>query len=127
MKASLRIAAGMAEWPALTAWLDAQVEAFGLEGAQAYALRLCIEELAGNVVMHGAAEALQVTLDTPPLRLLIEDDGPAFDPVAVPMPALPGSLEEARAGGLGLLLTRHYAQGLDYARDGGWNRVSVRL
>lgn len=127
MTSTLRLRADIAELPRLTEWIDARVAALALDDRQAYALRLCIEELAGNVLQHGAANALQVTLRAPPLCLLVEDDGPAFDPLAVAAPTLPGNLDAATPGGLGLLLTRHYSRDLAYARHGGWNRVSVRL
>jgi len=127
MKAALRLRAEMAELPRLTAWLDEQVTAFGLDDRAAYALRLCVDELAGNVLLHAGSAALHVSLETPPLRLTIEDDGPEFDPTTVADPALPASLDEARLGGLGLLLTRRFSRALDYTRHDGWNRVTVAL
>ena len=127
MGSALQLRAELAELPRLNAWVDDRVAALAPSDAEAYALRLCVEELAGNVLLHGAAAALRVTVDGPPLRLLVEDDGPGFDPRAVPKPVLPGSLDEAQPGGLGLLLTRHYASGLTYERVGGWNRVQVAL
>ena len=81
MRATLRLRAELAALPALSQWVDAQVA--GLDAHQAYALRLCVEELAGNVLLHGAAGTLQVIVDGPPLSLVVEDDGPAFDPSAV--------------------------------------------
>ena len=127
MKATLRLRPEWAGLPRMTAWVDAQVAAFGVEGRQAYALLLCIEELAGNVLLHGDADTLQLTLDAPPLQLVIEDDGAPFDPTAAPGPALPASLDAARQGGRGLLLTRRYSRALDYVRAEGWNRVTVTL
>lgn len=127
MPAALQLRADMAQLGRLTEWVDGRVAALALDERQAYALRLCIEELAGNVLLHAGADALRVTVDGPPLQLVVEDDGPEFDPSAVPEPALPGSLDEAGVGGLGLLLTRRYSRGLAYARQAGWNRVSVTL
>ncbi len=127
MKATLRLRAEMAELERLSEWVDAQVAAFGLDDHTAYALRLCIEELAGNVLLHAGAAALHISLEAPPLTLLIEDDGPRFDPSALAEPSLPVSLDDARPGGLGLLLTRRYARAMAYERDGGSNRVTVSL
>ena len=123
MRATLRLRAELAALPALSQWVDAQVA--GLDAHQAYALRLCVEELAGNVLLHGAAGTLQVIVDGPPLSLVVEDDGPAFDPSAVTSPSLPTSLDEARPGGLGLLLARRYSRTMAYARAGGWNRLEL--
>lgn len=127
MQAALDLRADFAELDRLTAWVDAQVPAFGLDDHAAYALRLCIEELVGNVLLHSGAKALRVGLTAPPLTLAVEDDGRAFDPRGIAEPALPQSLEEAGVGGLGLMLTRRYSQGMDVAREGGWNRLTVTL
>ena len=125
MPAALLLSAEMAELPRLAEWLDGRIDALGLDDRQAYAVRLCIDELAGNVLMHSGAQSLRVTIEAPPLTLLIEDDGPAFDPRGVAEPALPASLDDARPGGLGLMLARRWSQGLDHARVDGWNRVTV--
>ena len=81
--------------------------ALGLDAAADYALRLCVEEAAANVVMHGTAGeggdadfvALRVEPAPDTLRVTIEDRCGAFDPLRVPAPATPQSLEEARVGG----------------------------
>lgn len=127
MRAALRLRAEMAELPRLTEWLDGQVTAFRLHDHQAYALRLCVEELAGNVLLHAGAQALHISVTAPPLSLLVEDDGPPFDPTAMPAPALPTHLDDARPGGLGLLLARRYSNTMAYKWDNGWNRVTVQL
>lgn len=125
--AALLMRADFAEIGQLTEWLDGRLAMLGLDERQAYALRLCVDELAGNVLLHSRADALRVTVDAAPLTLLVEDDGPEFDPRGVADPKLPRSLDEAQPGGLGLLLTRRYSRGLDYRRADGWNRVTVTL
>ena len=60
--------------------------------------------------------------------LTFEDGGVAFDPVAVSDPELPGSIQEAKIGGLGLMLVRKAAADMRYERTPeGRNRLSVTL
>lgn len=123
--ASLRLEAGMAELPRLGAWLDGQVAALGLTGRPEYALRLCVEELVANVLLHAGATALTLSLAGPPLMLLLEDDGGAFDPTQVAEPELAGSLEAAATGGRGIALARRYSGAWTHARRDGLNRLTV--
>jgi len=57
-----------------------------------------------NVVMHGSPRAGCAcrgvsTLQDGRLTLMIEDDGPSFDPLSLPAPDVTASLEERRVGG----------------------------
>ncbi|GAC1453150.1 MAG: hypothetical protein PVS2B3_07370 [Steroidobacteraceae bacterium] len=105
-----------------------------LAGAARYNTELVFEELVANIVSHGAADGreldVRVTLETRAevIILTFEDDGAPFDPRGRPDPAPARSLEEARVGGFGLMLVRHAARSLDYARTAeGRNRLTVSL
>jgi anti-sigma regulatory factor (Ser/Thr protein kinase) len=114
-------------------WVDGVAAALGLDATADYAMRLCIEEAAANVVMHGVAgpadDADSVVLRVEPLagalRVVVEDRCAAFDPLGVPPPAPPSSLGEARIGGLGIHLMRQYAQSMEYERAGNVNRLTM--
>ena len=54
---TLRIERSMAGLEQLGGWVDKVAAALGLDKAADYALRLCLEEAAANVVMHGTAGA----------------------------------------------------------------------
>lgn len=96
---------------------------------------LLLEELATNVVNHGAVidpEAQFVVSlaveDGGGCHLVFEDPGRPFDPVGAVLPVHPARLEEARIGGLGLVLLRRMARDLAHvALPGGGNRLSFRL
>ena len=100
-----------------------------------YALRLCLEEAAANVVMHGVAEAaadadcvlLKVEPAADALRVTVEDRCDAFDPLDVAAPAPPINLEDARIGGLGIHLMRQYTKAMEYARVDGANRLTLTI
>ncbi len=135
---TLRIERSMAGLEQLGDWVDTVAAAYGLGKEADYALRLCVEEAAANVVMHGAAGpeteadgvglvALRVEPAQDTLRVTVEDRCGAFDPLHVPPPATPSNLEEARVGGLGIHLMRQYARTLDYARVDGVNRLTLTI
>jgi serine/threonine-protein kinase RsbW len=132
---TLRIERSMAGLEKLGGWVDTVAAALGLDKSADYALRLCLEEAAANVVMHGTGcaggggdfIALRVAPAADALRVTIEDHCGAFDPLQVPAPKPPASLGEARVGGLGIHLMREYSRAIDYARVDGMNRLTLTI
>ena len=57
----------------------------------------------------------------------MRDNGPAFDPATAPPRPDGAALEQERPGGLGLVLLRRYARGLDYTRLPGGNRLRLAV
>jgi anti-sigma regulatory factor (Ser/Thr protein kinase) len=110
------------------------LESRGVTPPVRYRVRLVIEELLTNLVMHGRFAGppppgrVAATLVTDGVRLVIEDAAAPFDPRATPDPAGPPRLEEDAVGGLGLPLVRRMAQILAYDRaEDGWNRTEVMV
>lgn len=94
---------------------------------------LLLEELVANVISHGElaapkSAALSLEAEIEPdgaCRLTFEDPGRPFDPVSAGLPGQPSRLEEARIGGLGLVLLRRMARELIYLRlPDGRNRLT---
>jgi anti-sigma regulatory factor (Ser/Thr protein kinase) len=99
-----------------------------------YRVRLVLEELLTNLVMHGrfprgrapARVALEVTEGE--VEVTIEDAAEPFDPRGAADPALPPSLDDDRLGGLGLALVRRMADIRAYGRGaGGVNLTRLRV
>lgn len=95
---------------------------------------LLFEEAVLNSLRHGFPAglpgAVDVLAETLPggCRLVFEDAGRPFDPTALPAPAAPQGLGQARIGGLGLPLLRRLSHGLRYERlPEGRNRLSLSL
>jgi anti-sigma regulatory factor (Ser/Thr protein kinase) len=108
------------------------LEELALPARTAYALQLCIEEMVGNILLHGRREdggAITIELEilTGPLRLVVRDDAAAFDPTAQPEPAPADDIHSAEIGGRGLPLVRRFSAGMLYERAGALNRVEIRL
>ena len=98
----------------------------GLADDKTYALDLCLVELVTNIVDHayrGKPGEIQLELDlgAEDAVLSILDRGPAFDPLSVPPPAIPTSVENAQIGGYGIHLVRSSASGCRYERRDGRN------
>jgi len=115
--------------PALGAYVLAYAEAAGLEEARSYRLRLAVEEIGTNAVVHGFQQAKQEGLfvitghtDDKALTIVFEDDGPPYDPRQAPLPAdLDQPLNERPEGGLGVYLALTGVDEYDYERSGDTN------
>ena len=59
------------------------------------------------------------------VSLEIEDDGRPFDPLQTAAEPSAKSLEEARIGGWGIGIVRHFADELQYRRVDARNRLTV--
>jgi len=94
-----------------------------------YKAELVLEEVLSNIVRHGRAGqiALHARLPLGELRLLFEDDGPAFDPTAQPAPAAAADALSAATGGRGVALVMHFARSISYAHAEGLNRLTVSI
>ena len=110
-----------------SAWARELAGKLGLSEERIAALDMCITELVSNVVDHSYRERpgeirLELDLGPPEAAILtVIDDGPAFDPLSVPAPVIPTSLEDAQVGGLGVHLVRSYADACEYRRHDGRN------
>jgi len=87
-----------------------------------FAIRLAIEEALVNAIKHGNGSdptkkvRIDYSVDTEKIHIRIEDEGPGFDPTAVPDPTDPEFLE--RPCGRGLMLMRHYMSFVEFCGRG---------
>jgi serine/threonine-protein kinase RsbW len=110
---------------------SAAVEA-GLTKKGAYDLRLAVDEIVTNIIVHGYKEAdltgdLTVTaeVDDEHLTIALEDSAAAFDPTqthTAARDALDQPLEERAVGGLGVYLALSSVDEFVYQRVGDRNR-----
>ncbi|WP_251049870.1 MULTISPECIES: anti-sigma regulatory factor [unclassified Streptomyces] len=118
-----------------TIWALGEIAAFvlrlaaagGLDKGAAYRLRLAVDELATNIVMHGyrgGGGRITVRGRSGPagVQIAIEDTAPAFDPVEGCLPPVPGlPPERRRVGGLGIHLALTSVDEFSYTRRNGRN------
>ncbi len=111
--------------------LAAAAEA-GLDKKRSYALRLAVDEIATNSIVHGYEQAglegtlsVRADVDEQALTITLEDSGAAFDPTTVRPPTeedLSRPLEERPIGGLGVYLAIQGTDEFSYKRIGKRNR-----
>lgn len=115
-------------------WLETLAGQGGWSTKAHFALSLCLDEAMTNIISYGStAEGAKahISLSCGPtargVGLLLRDSGRAFDPTAREPGVLANSLEEARIGGHGLRLMRHYLSLLAYRREDGLNLLWLEL
>jgi serine/threonine-protein kinase RsbW len=131
MKQHTSVPSDAAQLPQLTQFLQQFWSAAGLPPAEAMTFELALEEIFMNVVMHGSPEGrvpqvgVSLALSDGTLTLIIEDDGPSFDPLSLQAPDVTASLEDRRVGGLGVYLVRQMMDSVSYQRRGEHNQLSM--
>lgn len=117
----------------LIAELDAGLAGQGLPATLMHDLHLVVEEVACNVLDHGASDLDPPTLDVEArvdgrlLTLVFRDNGRPFDPLDQPPPDLDADICDRPIGGLGVHLIRQLAEELAYAREPDANVLRVVL
>jgi serine/threonine-protein kinase RsbW len=92
-----------------------------------FGVHLAVEEAMMNAIKHGnqldpsKSVVVDYRLNRTDLEIVVEDEGPGFDPDAVPDPTLEENLE--LPSGRGLMLMRTFMGKVDYNEKG--NRVAM--
>jgi serine/threonine-protein kinase RsbW len=99
-----------------------QVQVCGYDARAQFAIRLALDEAACNAMRHGNAgdPALHVTFEwqitDEQVTISVADEGPGFDPDAVPDPTAEENL--TRPCGRGVMLMRQYMTDVSYSDQG---------
>lgn len=118
--------------------LDGMQARLGISDACCLALRLVLEELVTNSIMHGQPTAdrdgsetgihVDFHIEDQFLIFRYVDHGSPFDPRAdLPRDAREDHLDDRPDGQLGWALILHYCDLLDYQRASGQNRMLLRF
>jgi serine/threonine-protein kinase RsbW len=125
------VPADAAQLPALAQFLQGFWTVQNLPPAQALTFELALEEVFLNVVLHGTPAGpvarIEVTLALVGngLTMTVEDNGPHFDPTALPAPDVTASAASRPIGGLGVFLVRQMMDSVSYERVGERNRLQM--
>lgn len=117
----------------MTEWLQAACSGEGIDHGLLESLDLCANELVTNIISYAYDDdqrhRIELELNKTALgaRLTVIDDGRPFNILEAPEHIQPGSLEQARIGGLGILLVRKISASCSYRRDAGRNVVALDL
>jgi len=101
----------------------------GFDDHELHRIRLAVDELATNIVLHGYEEAglsgeLQISAqyDEEQLVITLEDTGEGYDPRHTPPPDLTSPVEKRPLGGLGVYLALWALDQFDYEQQKNRNR-----
>jgi anti-sigma regulatory factor (Ser/Thr protein kinase) len=123
---------------AIDRWVEQVAARWGESERTAFRARVCIAELATNVVEHGIAQPgddrIMVTLQHFGDGIGVEflDSRGPFDPTAHALAAEADaakatSIETVSPGGYGLMLVRAYGSDIAYSHDGRGNRITLKI
>jgi len=90
-------------------------------------VRLAVEEAVSNTIRHGYEDRrahrirIRAAMKDGELRLEIEDDARAFNPLEALLPELDLPVEQKPIGGLGITLIRAVMDRVEYRRSRGKN------
>ncbi|MDE0306284.1 MAG: ATP-binding protein [Albidovulum sp.] len=127
---SIDLSPDAAEIERINSELDTVGQAEDWPMAFDYNIRLVIEELFMNIVMHGAKNdkcEIELSLESYSeiVKITIIDNGVAFNPLTdSSAPDLESDLSERAIGGLGVHLIRNLVDDIDYKRVSGRNSIS---
>lgn len=127
---ALMVPATLDSLAAVGRYVMSAAESAAVDRKRAYRLRLAVDEIVTNIIVHGYQEAgiqghiaLWTTVDPQFLTVVVEDTGNAFDPRQVPEPtSLEDALEDRDIGGLGVYLAMRGVDEFQYERVDGRNR-----
>ncbi|MEA5423543.1 ATP-binding protein [Synechococcus sp. CCY9202] len=132
---ALEIGADPLEFRRASAWLQQSGAALAMPEEQIDRLELCLNEVLANLVEHGGEAAAQhpIQLRLQALQptgacgaeLVVSDRGAPFDSSQASSKPIPGSLEEATPGGLGLRLVKAFSDEMSYRMLDGHNELRI--
>ena len=113
----------------IDAWVESVAVESGATERAAFMVRLCIAELAANVLEHSVSQStsdhIVITIKHLADGIGIEflDSRGVFDPTSKPLV----EPDPSNGGGRGLVLLQAYADELTYTHDGSYNRVKFKI
>jgi serine/threonine-protein kinase RsbW len=106
----------------------------GLEKRASYRLRLAVDEIATNIIVHGYANAehqgmleIRADIDDKALTIVIDDTGVTYDPRQAPTPDINLPLDQRPIGGLGVYLAMRNVDEFVYEHLGDRNRSIFKM
>jgi serine/threonine-protein kinase RsbW len=132
MRASIALRADHSELVRLQAFADEFARGCDVPDDERSRLLIILEELLINAVTHGCRLegaggeiAVALGLRGNHLRITFIDDGPAFDPLAVPELELDAADRSRVVGGLGIHIVCSLVHRARYRRKGGFNYLHL--
>lgn len=90
-------------------------------------VNLIVEEIFVNIVSYSKAEFVTVNVEynSPTLTIEFIDNGEEFNILLQEDPDLPDNIDDAKIGGLGILLAKELSDEIDYHYVNGENHLKI--
>jgi sigma-B regulation protein RsbU (phosphoserine phosphatase) len=127
LKLELRLKNDVAELPRVQNECESYLTARGIPTKIIRRLLIAFDELLSNIISYAyrtpGEHDIELTLehDTDQLRILLQDDGIPFNPLAQRPPDTDASVDDREIGGLGIHLVRNMLDEVQYERRGDQN------
>ncbi len=116
--------ADTAALPGLIEAIEAWLETAGLPMSEAARLMIALDEVLSNIAKYGEGMmSVAIEIDGNRIEATIADDGPRFDPLALPPPDTGLDIDDRAIGGLGIHLVREMMDDVAYSYENGRNRL----
>ena len=121
----------LAEIPRLADFVDAYCAVLPATQKDLLALQLSLEEIVTNVINHGYTDGQPHTFTVAfsvtdhRITVVVDDDAPAYDPLARPEVDTSLPLEDRPIGGLGVHLVKKLMTSARYERRDGHNVLTL--
>ena len=129
----LTLEATLENIPAVTGFVDAELEALDCPMKAQMQIDVAIDELFSNIARYAydpetGPATVRVEVEREPLSVIITfiDHGKPFDPLSAKEPDVTASAEEREIGGLGLFLVRRTMDEVSYRREADRNILTIR-
>ncbi len=88
---------------------------------------LIVEEIFVNIVNYSKTDFIKVNVEfeNPTLTIEFIDNGIEFNPLIKEDPKMPETIDDTPIGGLGIYLTKEFADKIDYNRVNGENHLKI--
>ena len=119
----------LSELPNVMGMLEKFSESEGLEKTVRQAAELSLDELLTNTISYGYSDSEQheiqidIEVHDNALKIVVQDDGVAFDPFDQEAPNLNMHIDERDLGGVGIHLVKEFMDDCSYQRVGQRNVV----
>lgn len=130
--AGLCLPADTAALEQLAQWVERCAETGLFPDDMVFQVNLVLDELVSNIILYGhreegSAVSIDITLERDPdgITLLLQDDGPPFDPTLAAPADTSAALEDRAVGGLGLHFVRSFMDDVAYRRSDGTNHLTM--
>ena len=119
--------------PAVTAFVDEQLEALNCPLKTQMQIDIAIDELFSNIAFYAyrpniGPATIRVEVQEAPLAVLISfiDNGIPYNPLSASEPDITLSAEERQIGGLGIYMVKKSMDDMTYTHQNGQNILTIK-